>query len=308
MINHIDLEKMIIRTPLIPYNSSNITPNYTIYLKPENLQKFGSYKIRGIASVVKKSDASLLCKGLSAASAGNMGQSIAFVAQQLNIPCYIYVPETTPDVKKESIKKLGANLIELPFDEIWGIVRGDIRPPFDGIFIHPVFCEALLTGYESIANEIIEDLPDLDAIIIPFGVGGLSTAVGRVIHKYNPNIAIYTCEPTTAAPLNASLKLGEPAQVNRIPSFVDAIGTPEVLPAVFELLSPIIRGALAVELNDIKQAMYDLLINNKLLCEGGAACSVAATRLVAEWSHHRKIVCLLTGGNLSKDILQQALI
>ncbi len=237
-----------------------------------------------------------------------MGQAIAFVAQQLNIPCHIYVPQTTPEVKKERIKKLGATLIERPFDEIWGIIRGDITPAFDGIFIHPVFCEALLTGYESIAHEIIEDLPDLDAIIIPLGVGGLSTAVARVIHQYNPNIAIYTCEPITAAPLNVSLKLGKPTPVNRIPSFVDAIGTPEVLPVVFELLSPILRDALAIPLDEIKQAMCDLLINNKLLCEGGAACSVAAALQIAKQAHHRNIVCLLTGGNLSMEILQQALL
>lgn len=306
MKNHgLDLDDLVIRTPLIPFFSDELNFKSRLYLKPENLQKFGSYKIRGVASVIQNTAPSILRQGLSAASAGNMGQAIAFVAQQLNVPCHIYVPETAPQVKKERIKKLGATLIEQPFEEIWRLVRGDIVAPQAGIFIHPVFCDALLAGYETIANEIIEDLPDVDAIIIPFGVGGLSIAVGRVIHRHNPDIAIYTCEPETAAPLSASIKLGKPTSIQRTVSFVDAIGSSEVLPHVFQLLSPILYGSLVVSLKDIEQALRYLLFNNKLLCEGAAACSLAAALQIANQNKHHKIICLLTGGNLSKDILTQ---
>jgi threonine dehydratase len=300
----IDLDQLIIRTPLLPFNGDEESP---LYLKPENLQRFGSYKIRGIVSVIKKSEPLLLNKGLSAASAGNMGQAIAFVAKQLAIPCHIYVPETAPSIKKNRIKQLGATLHEEPFETIWQIIRGDITPSTEGIFIHPVFSEALLAGYEAIAYEIIEDLPDLDAIIIPFGVGGLSIAMSRIMHCYNPNIAIYTCEPETAMPMYNSLRLGKATSASRRASFVDAIGSPEVLPHVFQQLSPLLTDSIVVNLEDAKQAVKSLFFNNKLLCEGAAACSVAAGLTISREKKHRKIVCLLTGGNLAEDIIQELL-
>jgi threonine dehydratase len=300
----IDLNQLIIRTPLLSFNGDDESQ---IYLKPENLQRFGSYKIRGIVSVIKNSDPLLLSKGLSAASAGNMGQAIAFVAKQLAIPCHIYVPETAPSIKKDSIKKLGATLHEKPFETIWKIVRGDITPSTEGIFIHPVFSAALLAGYEAIAYEIIEDLPELDAIIIPFGVGGLSIAISRIMHRYNPNLAIYTCEPETAAPMYNSLRLGKATSVSRAASFVDAIGSPEVLSSVFQQLFPFLTDSIVVSLEDAKQAVKSLLFNNKLLCEGAAACSVAAGLTISREKKHRKVVCLLTGGNLAEDIVQELL-
>ncbi len=297
------LKSSIIRTPLLKYLGNHSHLIGEIYLKPENLQTFGSFKIRGIASVIDAYPAECLQYGLAAASAGNMGQVIAFVAHQLKIPCQIFVPETTPNIKKEKIKQFGAQLIEKPFEEIWDIVEGNI-PITEKLFIHPVFCQELLKGYESIAKEIIEDLPDLDAIVIPIGVGGLSIAVARVIYTYNPNIAIYTCEPETAAPLNASLKQGKPVIVSRQPSFVDAIGSPTVLPFVFDQLASIIRDSLVVNTNHSKKAFIDLLLLNKLLCEGAAACSLAASLDLLAQQKHQKIVCLLTGGNVATQTIQ----
>lgn len=297
------LKSTITRTPLLEYFGTH--PNLTgkIYLKPENLQVFGSFKIRGVASVIDAYPAECLQYGLAAASAGNMGQVIAFAAQQLKIPCQIFVPETTPDIKKEKIKQFGAQVIEKPFEQIWDIIEGNI-PATDKLFIHPVFCQELLNGYESIAKEIIEDLPDLDAIVIPIGVGGLSIAIARVIYAYNPNIAIYTCEPETAAPLNASLKQGKPVTVSRQPSFIDAIGSPTVLPFVFDQLASIIRDSLVVNTNHSKKAFIDLLLLNKLLCEGASACSLAASIGLLAQQKHQKIVCLLTGGNLATQTIQ----
>lgn len=299
---NIQLDDSIIRTPLLEYHGNHSQCRGKIYLKPENLQAFGSFKIRGIASVLNAYSEKQLQHGFAAASAGNMGQVIAFVAQQLNIPCKIFVPDTIPDIKKEKIKHLGAQIIEKPFEEIWHIIEGNI-PTTEGLFIHPVFCQELLKGYESIAKEIIEDLPDLDAIVIPIGVGGLSIAIARVIYAYNPNIAIYTCEPETAAPLHASLKHGKPITVSRQPSFIDAIGSPTVLPFVFNQLAPIIRNSLVVKIIHAQKAFIDLLLLNKLLCEGAAACSLAAGLDLLALQKHQRIVCLLTGGNLETQTI-----
>lgn len=203
----LNLEKLIIRTQLIPFHTTDLDIQSRIYLKPENLQIFGSYKIRGIVSVLKESNPLFLQSGLSAASAGNMAQAVAFSAQKLKIPCRIYVPESAPQTKMLAIQKLGAEIIQLPYEDVWKIVRGEIAIPDDRIFIHPALNTSLLKGYSIIAHEIIEDMPDADAIVIPFGVGGLSLGVGNAIHQLNPHIAVYACEPETASPLKEALKL-----------------------------------------------------------------------------------------------------
>ena len=303
----LNLEKLIIRTQLIPFHTADLDIQSQIFLKPENLQIFGSYKIRGIVSVLKESDLHFLQSGLAAASAGNMAQAIAFSAQQLKIPCRIYVPTSAPQTKMLAIQKLGAEIIRLHYEDVWKIVRGDIELPDDRIFIHPALNASLLKGYSIIAHEIIEDMPDADAVVIPFGVGGLSLGIGNAMHQIKPHLAIYTCEPETASPLKTSLQLGKPICVHRIPSFVDAIGTPEVLPQVFNQLAPIVKDSLVISLNDIKQALRNLYFNNKLVCEGAAACSLAAAIQLAKLGKYQKIVCILSGGNIDIETLKESI-
>lgn len=295
-------KSFILRTPLIPFFSFDSELKANIYLKPENLQPFGSYKVRGIDALFKNASAQKLKHGVSAASAGNMGQSLAFMAKTHGIPCTIYVPDTTPVVKKERIKKLDAELIELPFEELWQFIT---TPPLSSepFFVHPVFTPALLIGYANIAEEIVADLPEVDAIVIPIGIGGLAIALSRAIKQLKPNVAIFTCEPETAAPMKAALKNGKPIRIEPKSSFVDAIGTPEILPYVFEQLAPVITDSEVVTLNDIEKALNMLLLNNKLLCEGAAACSLAAAINIAMRTSYQNIACILTGGNLSSDYL-----
>lgn len=245
--------------------------------------------------------------GYSAASAGNLAQAVAYAAKRINIPCQIFVPDSAPAVKKSMVLKLGAKLIELPFKDVWGMVRGDYPVPGRAVFIHPAFNKSLLIGYSSIAYEIIKDAPDLDAIVIPFGVGGLSLGVGKAIKQLKPDLAIYACEPETAAPLKKSLLSSQASSIVRTPSFVDAIGTPEVLPRVYQELAPILCDSLVVSLAEISQAMRILFLRQKLVCEGAAACGFAASQRLAKEKKHKKIVCVLTGGNVQDNILIQCL-
>lgn len=295
-------KSFILRTPLIPFFSFHPELKANIYLKAENLQPFGSYKVRGIDTLFKNISEQELKHGVSAASAGNMGQSLAFMAKTHGIPCTIYVPDSTPEVKKERIKKLGANLIELPFKELWQFIT---NPPSSSksFFVHPVFTQTLLIGYANIAEEIVADLPEVDAIVIPIGIGGLAIALSRTIKKLKPNVAIFTCEPETAAPMKAALINGKPTRIELKSSFVDAIGTPEILPYVFEQLAPIITDSEVVKLEHIEKALNVLLLNNKLLGEGAAACSLAAAINIAMRTSYKNIACILTGGNLSTDYI-----
>ncbi|MBN9231540.1 MAG: hypothetical protein BGO90_01180 [Legionella sp. 40-6] len=295
------IKSSIITTPLIPFYEGNYSTR--IYLKPENLQVLGSYKIRGIAQVIEDADPETLPWGLSCASAGNMAQALAYAAKILKIPCKIFIPDTAPLLKKERICALGAQLIELPYQEIWQMVHENTRTHNNGLFIHPAYNSSLLKGYATIAEEIIDEMPDLDAIVIPFGVGGLSIGVGSAIRKLKADIAIYTCEPETAAPLKQSLLAKKPSKVNRIPSFVDAIGTPEVLPGVYDVIKEIIRDSLVIDLKKIHYMMNKLLTGNKLLCEGAAACSAAAAVQLAQQTDYKKIVCILSGGNVPLELV-----
>jgi threonine dehydratase len=304
----LNLEKLIIQTPLIPFYNEGFDIQSRIFLKPENLQIFGSYKIRGVASVLKEIEPQILQKGLCAASAGNMAQAVAFAAQQLKIPCRIYVPESAPQTKLLAIQKLGAETIRLHYSDVWKIVRGDIVLPDDRFFIHPALNQFLLKGYAKIGDEIIEDMPDVDAVVIPFGVGGLSLGISNSIQNRNLDIAIYTCEPETASPFKKSLQLAKPSAINRISSFVDAIGTPEVLPQIFHQLAPLVKDSLVISIEEIKQALKSLYFNHKLVCEGAAGCSLAASIHLARLRRYRKIVCILSGGNIDTNVLNQFLL
>lgn len=295
---------LVIRTPLLPFYG-DVASQRCVYVKPENLQVFGSYKIRGILQVIEEADPIILSQGVSAASAGNMAQSLAYVAKQFQIPCQIFIPDSAPEVKKEKIVQLGGKLVELPYQEVWRMVREN-KAPSDaaGLFVHPALNTALLKGYGTIAHEIIEDKPNIDALVIPFGVGGLCLGVSRAVLALKPDVAIYACEPETAAPLKKSFTVGAAASVERIPSFVDAIGTPEVLPEVYEYIRPLLKDSLVMSLSEIKNAMKILLLHNKLLCEGAAACSAAGALRLASTGQYKNIVCILSGGNVSADILK----
>lgn len=291
-----------LRTPLIPLRS-----DAGLLLKPENLQPFGSYKIRGVLSAIAHAAPERLRQGLSAASAGNMGQTVAFVAQQLNVPCRIFVPDSAPQMKKDAIRQLGAKLIELPFTKLWKMVNGTGSTPTEGLFFHPVQTAGLLEGYGLLADEILAEAPHVKAIIIPFGVGGLTLGLSRVLRRKSSAIQIYAVEPETAAPYAASVRAGRPSRVERRPSFIDAIGTPEVLPSVFHELRELRVQSLTVPLEDARKATREIYQNHRMIVEGAGAASLAAAQTFRQTRGDAEVVAVLTGGNIDHGILQEIL-
>lgn len=303
-----NLDRFLIRTPLLKFNSSDPQLQDRIYLKPENLQPLGSYKIHGVISFFKQITTQKLEHGVAAISAGNMGQSVAFFAKQLGISCTIYLPETAPLVKKNRIRQLNAQIKELPFDDLWQYVT---NPPYSDIhelLIHPIFSPDLLMGYERIAYEVLHDLPDIDAIVIPFGLGGLAMALSRIIKKMKPEVDVFLCETETAPTFKQALIHGKPIKIRPKTSFVDAIGTPEILPEVFTTLAPLVNDSEVVDIKHIELALKMVLLGNNILCEGAAACSLAAAINIAKRTdNHKKIACILTGGNISPEYLTNIL-
>jgi threonine dehydratase len=282
-----------LRTPSIRFAG-----DARISLKPENLQPFGSYKIRGVISAVEQADPAELGYGLVAASAGNMAQAVAFVAQQLGIPCRIYLPDNAPEVKRQAIQRLGAELIELSFAQIWAMVSGTAPYTERGVFIHPAFSPALVQGYGTLVDEWLHDSPQMEALVIPFGVGGLALGIVRRLQQLRSTVKVYLAEPETAAPMHRSLAEGRACQVQRQPSFVDAIGTPEVLPQVFAELAPLIAGSIAVGLSEARLAVAEVYHHHRMVVEGASGCALAAAKILLRKGQARNVSCLLSGGNI----------
>src|ERR1044071_9308502 len=207
-----------IRTPLIRFYGDDLPGE--IYLKLENLQPIGSFKLRGACNAMSTADHSLLKDGVYTASAGNMAQGVAWNASMMNIPCTVIVPDHAPQTKLDAITRLGAKYIKIPFTDWWQVIVTKKFEGIKGLFVHPVSDPAVIAGNGTIGLEILEDLPDADAVIVPYGGGGLISGIASAIKALKPDVKMFASEAETAAPLFPSLAAGQPVKVEYTPSFV----------------------------------------------------------------------------------------
>ena len=292
---------LAIRTPLIRLNIEDAPAE--IYLKLENLQPIGSFKIRGSGNAMRLAEKEKLSKGVYTASAGNMAQGMAWNAREMGVPCEVIVPDSAPETKLAAIKRLGGKVVKVPFDEWWQVIIEHTYPGLGSFFIHPVSDSAVIAGNGTIGLEILEDLPDVEAVVIPFGGGGLSSGIAAAIRSSKSNARIYACEVETAAPLKASLKAGSPQTVEYTPSFVDGIGGRSVLEEMWALVSNLIDDSLVVSLQQVSRALKLLIERNRVIAEGAGAASVAAA--LSGMAGSGKVVCVISGGNIDSDKLAE---
>jgi threonine dehydratase len=274
-----------LRTPLVAGPGED---PLELFLKLENLQPIGSFKIRGAANVVAHTPHDRLQRGLLTASAGNMAQGVAYCARRLGVPATIVAPDTAPATKIRAVERLGGRAILVPFADWWRTFETRAYPGVDATFIH------------AIAMELIEDLPDLDAVVIPWGGGGLSCGIAAVLRELKPGVRIYAAEVDTGAPLAASLAAGEPRTVEHTPSFVDGISAKVVFPAMFERARKLLDGSIVVTLDQAAQAMKLVAERNRVIMEGAAACAVAAA--LSGRAGSGKVVAIVSGGNIDLDL------
>ncbi len=297
-----------IRTPLIRLPVSDAPAE--IYLKLENLQPINSFKIRGAASAILLAPASERAKGLVTASAGNMAQGVAWMARELGVPATIVVPEQAPHAKLAAIERLGGRVRKLPYDDWWNILVTGRPDGIDGLFVHPVQDPAVMAGNGTIGLEILADLPDPDAVVIPYGGGGLTVGIASAIRALRPETTIITAEPATGAALVGALDAGHPADVDFSPSLVDGAGSRRVLDAMWPIVVPLVDHALAIPIDEVVAAIRLLAERVRVIAEGAGALAVAAA--LSGRAGRGKIVCVVSGGNidLSKlaDILRGAAI
>jgi len=284
-----------IRTPLVRLNTDGVG-QHEIYLKLENLQPIGSFKIRGAANAIAKTAKERLAKGLLTASAGNMAQGVAFCARRLSIPATVIAPDSAPATKLLAVERLGGRIIKVPFDQWWRAFEDRSFPGVDATFIHAFDDPNVMAGNGTIGLELIEDLADVDAVVVPWGGGGLACGIAAVVKALRPSVRVYAAETVTAAPLAASLVAGTPQIVDYRPSFVDGIGSKTVFPGMFSEAQRLLDGSIVSTLEEIAFALKLVAERNRVIAEGAAACAVAAA--LSGKAGSGKIVAILSGGNI----------
>jgi threonine dehydratase len=288
-----------VRTPLVRLNAPEAPAE--IWLKLENLQPFGSFKLRGALNAIRRAAPEDLRAGVVTASAGNMAQGVAWAARELGLPCTVVVPDHAPQTKLAAIERLGGRAVKVPFERWWQAIEESRFEGAEGLFVHPVQDEGVMAGNGTIGLEILEDLPDPDAVLVPYGGGGLTSGIASALKQLRPETRIYAVEPETAAPLAASLAAGEPREVEYRPSFVDGAGGRSVLPKMWPLVRSLVDGALTVSLDETAAAVRLLAERNRVVAEGAGALAVAAA--LAGKPVARKVVCIVSGGNIDPATL-----
>jgi threonine dehydratase len=282
-----------VRTPLVRLDVPDAAG--PIWLKLENLQPIGSYKLRGAGNAMLLAGRDRLARGVYTASAGNMAQGVAWNARRLGVPCTVVVPDNAPRTKLDAIERLGGRVLAVPYERWWQTMVEHSYPGIDGVFVHPVSDPAVVAGNGTIGLEIVDDLPDVETVLVPFGGGGLSCGIATAVRALRPNARVIGCEVATSTPLTAALAAGEPTRVTRTPSFVDGIGGMGVLAEMWPLVSTLLSGALVSSVEEIAAAVKLLIERARTVAEGAGAASLAAAL------RHRvggNVVCVVSGGNI----------
>jgi threonine dehydratase len=284
----------VVRTPLVRLGVEDAPAE--IWLKLESLQPIGSFKLRGASNAMLSAPRESLARGVWTASAGNMALGVAWQARKMGIPCTVVAPDHAPAVKLQALGRLGARVVKIPFDAWFQILATHEYPGIEGRFIHPVSDSAVIAGNGTIGLEILEELPDVEAIVVLYGGGGLSCGIATAVRALAPAVRVYGCEVATAAPLAASFAAGHPARVTYQASFVDGIGSPFVLEDMWPLARRLLAGSLVSTLEEVAAAVRLLVERNRVVAEGAGAASVAAA--LAGRAGASRVVCVVSGGNL----------
>lgn len=292
--------KAAVRTPLVkldlPFVSAD-GPVPEVYLKLESLQPIGSFKIRGAWNAVRKLTPEQMKDGVWTVSAGNAAQGVAFAARLAGVPCSVMVMDTAPQTKLRSIERMGATIVQASYDECWQTVEAHASNRMRGHFVHPFDDDDFIAGNATAGLEILEDLPDVDAVVAALGGGGLLAGIGSVMRARKPSVRVYAAEPETAAPLALSLQRGEASRFDAwTPSFVDGAGGKSVLTTMWPLLKDLVTGSIVMSLDDIAAAMRKTADRVHVVAEGAGGTAIAAA--LSGKAGPGKIVAVVSGGNI----------
>ena len=279
-----------VRTPLVRL------PDTDVWLKLENLQPIGSFKIRGATNAIRAAGPAAIAAGVVTASAGNMAQGVAWAAREAGVPATIVVPDHAPQTKLDAIERLGGRVVKVAYERWWQAILESRFDEADGLFVHPVQDELVMAGNGTIGLELVEDLPSLDTVLIPYGGGGLTTGIASAVKQLRPGVRVFACEPETAPAVTAALAAGGPSEVGYTPSFVDGAGARSALPAMWPRVREVIDGAFVATLDETAAAIRLLAERVRVVAEGAGALAPAVA--LSGRAGGGTIACIVSGGNI----------
>ena len=290
-----------IRTPLVRLNYDGPAE---IYLKLECLQPIGAFKIRGAYNAVRLLPEAERRRGVWTVSAGNAAQGVALAARKAGVPCRVLVIDAAPTAKLDAVRRLGGEIVKASYDDCWKALADRTHPAMNGAFVHPFEDDEFIAGNASAGLEILEDLPDVEAIVASFGGGGLSCGIAAAMKERAPKVKVFAAEPETAAPLAWSLAAGSPQKFPTWKaSWVDGCGGKSVFPRMWDLAHHLLAGSIVSTLDEVRVAMKIVAERNHVISEGAGACAVAAG--LSGKCGARKIVCIVSGGNIDLSMFAQ---
>jgi threonine dehydratase len=290
----------VTRTPVVRLQVDDAPAE--IWLKLESFQPIGSFKLRGAANAVLSAPREALAQGLVTTSTGNMAQGIAWMARELGVPATIVAPHNAAMSKLAAVERMGGRIERRTWDEWWSAMEAGRVDGVDGYFVHPVRDEPVMAGNGTAGLELVEDLQDFDAVLIPWGGGGLTTGIASAVKALRPDTRIYVCEPETGAPVAAAIANGRvPTKVEYTVSFIDGAGSGALLPEMWAHAEPLVTDAFAITLTDAAAGVRTLLERARIVAEGAAALPVAAA--LAGKAGTGRVVCIVSGGNIDAERL-----
>jgi threonine dehydratase len=272
-----------------------------IYLKLECLQPVRSFKLRGAYNAMAKVGRAGLPDGVWTVSSGNMAQAVAWSARALGVPATVYVPDSVARTKLANVLRYGGTPVELPFAELGAICLTRHHDGAPGRFIHPYSDPDVMAGNGVIGLELLEDLPEDDAVVVPYGGGGLICGIASAIKALRPQTKIYASEIDTGAPFAPSFAAGHPVEVPFTPSFADGISDSFVNPEMLELARQLVDGSIVVDREQTAAAARLVMERNRVIPEGAAATAVAAA--LSGQAGTGRIACIVSGGNIDTKTL-----
>jgi threonine dehydratase len=287
----------VLRTPLVALGTGE-----RIWLKLECLQPVGSFKLRGALSAVRAASPAEVACGVVTASAGNMAQGVAWAAREAGVPARVICPEGAPRAKLDRVEALGGEVVPVSHEEWWQAMLDRGRDGVEGLFVHPVADSAVMAGNGTIGLEVAEEAPEFDAVVIPWGGGGLTTGIASAVKALRPDVQVVTAEPETAAPLAAAFVAGEPSEIEFRPSWIDGAGGRALLPGMWEHARELVDEAVAVPLGEVEEAVRLLASRVHAVAEGAGALALAAAL-----RREDRCVCIVSGGNIDADVLARIL-
>ena len=255
-------------------------------------------------NAIRQAPRELTAAGVVTASAGNMAQGVAWAARELGVPATIVVPEHAPATKLAAIERLGGTIVKVPYERWWQTMLESRYEGIEGLFVHPVQDPEVMAGNGTIGLELAEDLPDIDAVLVPWGGGGLFTGIASALAALSPATRLYAVEPETGAPLARALA-GNTEPIDFRPSFVDGAGGKSLLPAMWERARPLLAGSYVVSLDETAAAVRLLAERVRVVAEGAGALAVAAA--LKHGAPGERIVCVISGGNIDAGRLAEIL-